>query len=72
MYSKLHITIFESSNEVGGYDVAYNYDAMPIHATNGPFPSLGEAKASVPYDVSWSDPDEDASRDVVVVSSVTA
>jgi hypothetical protein len=72
MYSQLNITICENSGEAGGYEVVYNYDAMPNHDSHGPFPDVDSAKASIAYPVSWQEPDEDAGGDVIAVASVPA
>lgn len=68
----LHITIFERQDGPEEYDVAYNYDALPPFQVDGPYPSVDEAKASVPYTVTWQEPDADASRDAVAVAEVAA
>ena len=65
-----NITVFEA--EEGGYDVAYNYDAMPIHFQERGFDTLEAAKASVPYIAEWREPDEDCRRDVAAWATVSA
>lgn len=55
----LSVYVSESGQPDGGYYVAYCNDAMPPHQTDGPFPSVEDAKASVTVPVEWREPDPD-------------
>ena len=69
--TKLHMPIIKVAES--RYDVIYNYDAMPIHEQGSGFKTIEDAKASVPYDVEWSMPDDEASfRDVAATAWVVS